>query len=120
MDNSSYQKKSRLEDAADFKAVSNMLRLLSNNGRLLITVPYGKLENHGWLRNYDCERWRKILDTAHGFTKVTQWYFKHTHGVGWILCEAAELRHVGYYDQQNSGAAGMAAALIQKTNDSNI
>jgi len=41
-----------------------MLRLLKKSGTLLITVPYGKYEEHGWLRNYDKHRWQELLGAA--------------------------------------------------------
>jgi O-antigen chain-terminating methyltransferase len=115
MDNSNYQKHFKREQMADFSAVKNMLRLLARNGRLLITVPYGKAEDHGWLRNYDRDRWQAILQLARDAAILKEWYFRHTYGAGWVLCSADELAHVGYYDQHNSGAGGMAAVLIEQS-----
>jgi len=113
MDNSSYQKDFRLEQAADFRAIENMFRLLSPAGKLLVTVPYGREEDHGWLRNYHRERWQNIIALTRESANITEWYFKHTYGSGWNLALSEELAHVGYYDQNNSGAGGLAAVLIE-------
>jgi hypothetical protein len=91
-----------------------MLRLLKKSGTLLITVPYGKYEEHGWLRNYDQHRWQDLLGAARPQATVRELYFRHTYGNGWTTASPEELRYVGYYDQANAGAGGLAAALIVK------
>lgn len=119
MDNSGYTDNFRRENDMDMQAINEMLRLLAEGGGLLITVPYGKYEDHGWLRNYDKDHWQRLLDVARTKAKVQEWYFRHTYGEGWSIVKPEELRYVGYYDQANWGAGGLAVAYITKTIDSN-
>lgn len=57
MDNTAYGAKgaSAAPDArAELRrAVGELRRLLAPGGRLLVTVPYGRREDHGWLRHFD-------------------------------------------------------------------
>lgn len=41
-------------------------------------------------------------------------YYRHTHGTGWRVATVEELEHIGYYDQSNSGAAGLAVITATK------
>lgn len=119
MDNSGYVdnvSKSKQNDM-DVQAIKEMVRLLSIGGSVLITVPYGKREDHGWFMNYDQEHLHSLLNVIRQKTKVSEWYFKHTFSMGWSMVKPEELRYVGYYDQNNSGSAGLAAIYITKLNN---
>ncbi|GEM_PF-3206651 len=50
-------------DAADgdLEAVRQLAALLRPGGRLVITVPFGHGENHGWLVQYDTERLERLV-----------------------------------------------------------
>jgi SAM-dependent methyltransferase len=114
MDNSGYTANFSREDAMDARAVHEMLRILAPGGQLLITVPYGKFENHGTHKNMDRENWQPLIQIGKGAADVREWYFHHTFGAGWQEKPAEELRYVGYYDQANAGAGGLAVALMTK------
>lgn len=62
------------------KAVSELYRLLKTQGVLLITIPYGKYENHGFFQQFDrtmIERLEKVLHNG----KIYKDYFIYTlHG----------------------------------------
>ncbi|MCM0084046.1 class I SAM-dependent methyltransferase [Geomonas sp. Red32] len=114
MDNSGYTDNFRKENNMDLEAVAEMIRILKRGGSLLVTVPYGKNEDHGWLRNYDKESWLRVLAEAEKQADVKQYYFRHTFGSGWRETRPEELQYVGYFDQANCGSGGLAAAYITK------
>ena len=114
LDNAGYTAQFERNDDLDRQAFERMLGYLAPAGRLLVTVPYGKAENHGWLRNYDQQRWQDMVDKARRVGEAQTWYFRHTFGAGWQLADAEELQYVGYYDQQNAGAGAIAAVLAQR------
>jgi SAM-dependent methyltransferase len=114
MDNSAYTTNFSREDAMDAKAVREMLRILAPGGQLLITVPYGKFENLGTQKNMDAEHWQPLISIGKSVADVREWYFQHTYGAGWQEKSADELRYVGYFDQANAGAGGLAVALMTK------
>lgn len=56
MDNSAYGAAETRSDDPDHEvelAVSELHRVLRPGGRLLVTVPYGRPEDHGWCRQFD-------------------------------------------------------------------
>jgi SAM-dependent methyltransferase len=115
MDNSGYTPSFAMGDHMAAQALREMLRLVAPGGHVLITVPFGKFENHGWFMNLDRDRWQSLLSIAKPYASVTECYFHHTAAAGWSRVNAEELSNVGYYDEQNAGAAALAVAYITKT-----
>jgi SAM-dependent methyltransferase len=114
MDNSGYTNNFLKEKGIVNKALKEMLRILKPGGDILITVPFGRFEDHGWQINYDYEHLQNILEIFKPSAAVKMLFFRHTNGQGWYQCVPEELQYVGYYDQLNRGAGGMAAAFITK------
>ena len=114
MDNSGYIEQFSQAPAMDAQAVREMFRILAPGGQLLITVPYGRFEDHKTHKNYDRDHWQPLLDIARPVSRVREWYFRHTHGHGWRQVSAEELQYVGYFDQANAGAGGVAVTLMTK------
>jgi SAM-dependent methyltransferase len=118
LDNSAYTDRFEVEEDMDMKAARELLRLTAPGGALLLTVPYGRAQNLGWSRNYDRSRWQTLLNIFQSGGVVNELYFRHTYGRGWEPVLPEELTYVGYYDQANFGAGGMAAAIVQKSKTS--
>jgi glycosyltransferase involved in cell wall biosynthesis len=53
-----------LDPGADVRALSEMARVLAPNGRLLISVPLGRQEDHGWFLQYDYAGWRTLAESS--------------------------------------------------------
>ncbi len=116
MDNSDYAEEFEIatEAGTDSQALAEMMRILKPGGTLLVTVPYGRYENLGWVINYDAGRWQELLRTVREQAEIAELYFKHDTQRGWLACLPEALRDTGYWDQRNHGAAGLAACLIRK------
>lgn len=114
MDNSGYTETFATGSHMAAQAIKEMVRLTAPGGHVLITVPYGRYEDHGWLMNIDAARWQSLLAVARTNAKIEEWYFHHTPEKGWSRAEPDALRAVGYLDQQNAGAAAIAVAYITK------
>ncbi len=83
----------------DYKlAVREFHRLLRPGGRLLLTVPYGRYENHGWLQQFDRERLESILQVFGGATRAVAFY-KYSAD-GWQLVDADACAECRYFDIQ--------------------
>ena len=114
MDNSGYTNRFVQDNRLAEKALLEMVRLLHGGGRMLITVPYGRFEDHGWHIVYDAACWARLLDVVRARVEVREWFFRHTAGRGWQIVTPNELSFIGYFDQANAGAAGLAAAVLTR------
>jgi SAM-dependent methyltransferase len=114
MDNSGYTGNFSRQSNMDSLAVQEMIRLLRTGGKLLITVPYGKFEDHGWFRNYDAANIERLMQGIGLNIPCDKWFFRHTFGSGWAQAKPEELQYVGYYDQGNCGASALAAIILSK------
>jgi len=112
MDNSAYVEGRAAREATPEAALSEMVRVLRPGGSLLITVPYGRYEDHGWFRNFDELRLQKLLDPVRPRIGVTELYYEHTAAGGWSAADKRRLQSVRYGDQDNAGAAALAALLL--------
>ncbi len=115
MDNSLYTSRYALDGEMDMRAIKEMMRILRVGGTLYISVPFGRYEDHGWLRNYDMERWQKLLALARPHARVDEFYFQYSDREGWRLADPGDLSEVGYHDHKNLGASGLAVVLLRKS-----
>jgi hypothetical protein len=93
-------------------------RLLKPGGKLFITVPYGRYENHGWLQQFDNKMVRTVIDVFAGVSAETT-YFKYLT-TGWQIVEADECEACSYFDihkadnyESDYVAAARAVACIE-------
>lgn len=90
--------------------VAELRRLLKPGGKLLLTVPYGRYENHGWLQQFDAERITDVIAVFGGArTNVT--YYRYLPD-GWRLAEAEDCADCRYFNihATQAPAADYAAA----------
>jgi SAM-dependent methyltransferase len=71
-------------------------RLLKHNGRLFITVPYGRKENHGWLQQFDHSDIEKIIGVFDVSTSSAV-YYKYLDD-GWQATDANACDDCSYFD----------------------
>jgi SAM-dependent methyltransferase len=114
MDNSVYTSEFTLDTDMDVRALKEMTRILREGGTVYVSVPFGKFENHGWYRNYDQDLWQRLLAVARPICHVDELYFKYSAADGWFPSNPSDLATTGYADYNNSGASGLAVALIKK------
>lgn len=114
MDNSGYSHEMVAGGTTAASAISEMVRIARPLGSILITVPYGRYEDHGWFRNYDRSRLQDLLDVIRPRAGTQELYFAHSRQGGWSSSDPHDLEETGYRDQENAGAAALAAVLIVK------
>lgn len=76
----------------DIRAMSELMRSIKPGGRLLVTVPYGRREDDGWLRVYDESSWRKLVGSG---VVLDEQFFRYRNG-RYESCRASDLQNVGY------------------------
>jgi ubiquinone/menaquinone biosynthesis C-methylase UbiE len=122
MDNTRYCVTDRREIAAQpdnfnssyqpgLDAMCELYRITQLNGRLLITLPFGKDENHGWFQQYDFNGLVRLL-AATDFRVVTLDFFRYHNG--WQECVPSVLKDVGYQTNGVPNTAGLVCAELQK------
>ena len=114
MDNTHYTENFMRAERMDAAALAEMVRLLATDGLLLVTVPFGKYEDHGWMRNYDLPSWRALLVPVRSSAAVHEMYFRYDAADGWTQADPALLAATGYYDNANAGASGLAVLVARK------
>lgn len=91
------------EQEPDRSALIEMLRIVKPAGKILVTVPFGKFEDHAWFLNYDTANIARLFRAI----PKSEEYFKYTTD-GWMPCEANELSETGYDQNGAPAAAGVA------------
>jgi SAM-dependent methyltransferase len=95
-------------DAAVAAAVAELRRVLRPGGRLLVSVPFGAFEDHGWFRQFggaELARLVELLEPAHVVLDV----FRYAPN-GWRRSDPAAAGSVRYRLPTAPAAADKAAA----------
>jgi hypothetical protein len=99
-------------DPDSFKqALAEFSRLLKPGGQLLLTVPYGRREDHGWLQQFDRDGVAAIK-SAFGGRTAGEAYYKYG-AEGWQIAAAeacAEARYFNIHEGRGFDADFAAAA----------
>jgi O-antigen chain-terminating methyltransferase len=99
-------------DDVDETVVQTLGRWLAPGGRLLLTVPFGRLEDHGWFINYDRERLDGLI-AASRLVLLEETFYGWMPG-GWRQVEWSDLAERGYQSLGASHAAGVALVELQQ------
>lgn len=91
------------------QALVNMLGLLSRGGTLLVSVPFGVAEDHGWFIQYDSRRLGALRGAAARAqaTLEAETIYAHCAGEGWRVVPAEKVADVRYREGQGAGAVAL-------------
>jgi hypothetical protein len=83
------------------QALRHMLAALTRRGRLLVTVPYGAFEDHGWFLQYDAAIVERMAEVAAetGRRIRAQLYYRLVPG-GWGQARPEDLAECAYRDAE--------------------
>ena len=95
----------------DLRAVSALGTLLAPGGRLLVTVPFGAAEDHGWFIQYDARRLERLAD-ASGLTMAEARFYRYDGA--WGGPYPSEQLAGCRYGQGASAAAGVACLTFEQ------
>ncbi len=87
-----------LEEQVDdyLKVVVELRRVLKPGGKLLLTVPYGKYQNHGWLQQFDRPMIESLVNAFDG-SGCTADYFRYQNN-GWRISASEACDGDEYFD----------------------
>ena len=92
-------------------ALREMRRILAPGGRLLLTIPYGQCENHGWLQQFDEAGIRRLIQAFGGEVAAEDYYAYAAEG--WQRSSADNCADARYFNVHATPAIepdGAAAA----------
>jgi len=98
-------------DNGDIDALNEIYRITKNNGKMVLTVPFGKFFNYGWFIHYDETRLNKLLCSS-PFEIVDIDFFKYDEG--WYKCDKSELTNILYKNNNAIAAAGLVCLFLEK------
>lgn len=77
-------------------AILEFRRLILPGGQLLLTVPFGKYEDHGWFQQFDKNGIRNIIKTFGGSVR-SETYYRYNEK-GWQIAVADECADAEYFN----------------------
>lgn len=95
------------QEFGDLEAARGLASLLRPGGRLLITVPFGRLEDHGWFVQYDLRRIRALVELSGCESTLAEYYAYGAHGWTGPVDPVA----ISQVEYRTSFAAGAVACL---------
>jgi SAM-dependent methyltransferase len=82
------------------KAVIDLRRILRPGGRLMITFPFGRYEDHGWFQQFDGALTDRLIGSFQP-SRVVENVFKY-EAQGWQLSDRASCASCTFFDVQES------------------
>jgi len=104
-DNALYDVEATREESGDATALRELRRVLTREGRLLVSVPTGEHDDQGWQLQRTPEDWIAVFERA-GFVVYEDELYVHT-GDGWRTATLAEARSA-QYGEHHAGAVLLA------------
>lgn len=115
MDNSIYgYELSKNENEAQksyeyLKVVDELTRVLKPGGKLLLTFPYGKFENHGFFQQFDEEMVNRIAKQLSASGQYTDEYLLYTP-TGWTFAQAGVCKDIVSHNPHTGKGKGTDGA----------
>ena len=96
-------------EAADAATLREIERVLAPGGRALLTVPFGRREDHGWFRQYDEAAWSALLRSSDLRPEAEETYVLEDRG--WRPADRRTLSGASYGDGVPAARAVLCAEL---------
>lgn len=78
------------------EALKEIHRVLEPGGQLLLTVPFGRYENHGWFQQFDADHVQRAID-AFGGSVADEAYYRYLPD-GWQAATPLECAELEYFN----------------------
>ncbi len=81
---------------AYLQATTEFRRLLKAGGRLYLSVPFGKHQDHGWFQIFDAAMVDRLIESF-GPAQVSETHFRYSES-GWVPSDRGASRDCTYFD----------------------
>lgn len=79
------------------KVVLELVRVMNSQGKLFLTFPYGKFENHGFFQQFDDEMLDRIIDIFKIEGSFDLTFFRY-QPEGWVFCKRNDCTDIVSYN----------------------
>lgn len=111
-DNTRYGIRQEYRPGGDADTLREISRILAPDGRLLVTVPFGRRGDHGWFVQYDLEAWKELL-AATPLRVEEQDIFRLTRS-GWArVVDVRSTETISYGEGTPAAGAVLCASLVR-------
>jgi len=101
------------ETHGDVAALKEMARVLAKGGRILVSVPFGRLEHHPFMKQYDLNEWDATVQKS-GLQVVEREFYGYSAS-GWQrVNSASELSSNKYQGMGAPAASGVLCAALTR------
>jgi len=104
-----------IQHDGDLEALREIVRITKNQGKIVLTVPYGREGDYGWFIQYNEGRLRRLVRSLPLEIRIEEYFI---FSAGWHRCDKHELDETGYQENHARAAAGLACLLLIKTGES--
>lgn len=112
-DNVRYGVDAEKEAEGDARSLAEIGRVLAPGGRLLVTVPVGHAEDHGWFVQYDLDSWTSLVERS-PLTPEEEDIFELTDD-GWVrTVDRERIAKLSYADGVRGARAVLCTALRRR------
>jgi SAM-dependent methyltransferase len=113
LDNTGYGTAGRQEEEGDVFTLREFSRVLAPDGRVLITVPFGRRQRLDWLQQYDQPAWDALIArTDLRINEIAHYGYSDTRG--WRPAAAPHLPDGDFQGKGASAATGVLCAELTK------
>jgi SAM-dependent methyltransferase len=111
-DNARYGNAGGGRSATAAAALAEFARVLDANGRIAVTVPFGRAEYHGWFEQFDEAGWRELVRSA-GVSVVEEETFALAPR-GWTRVDPRSALVDASYGDRGPAASAVRCALLRR------
>jgi len=113
LDVSGYGGQAQQHASDDVAAMRELARVLAPDGRLLVTVPFGRAERHHWLKQYDQAAWDDLISKT-GLEVTEAAHYTYGDVRGWRRAYAPRLPDKGFQEMGAPNATGVLCVELKR------
>lgn len=113
LDVSGYGGEAENHTTGDLAAMRELARVLAPDGRLLVTVPFGRAQRLHWLKQYDQPSWDALVGQV-DLEVIEEAHYAFGDVRGWRRAYAPRLPDRGFQEMGAPNATGVLCAALRR------